>query len=148
MGDILHPQYKFFHHFIFVWATGAQSHLYNPFIRSFGQQNHIALGFKRQKWCTKTSITSKALSLSSTVIVFRSSALVSKSNWKSSDIFEDYCDNHHQYRKKDYHIGDCVFRLTFGRSFALERNKASSVFSVTLTKRAANRTWQSMASII
>ena len=158
MGDILHPQYNFFHLFIFVWATGAQSHLYNPFIRSFGQQNHIALGFQRQKWCwvclrgnnknlchristqinwvqifdkdhifdiiTTTSITSKALSLSSTVIVFRSSALVSKSNWKSSDIFEDYCDNHHQYRRKDYHIGDCVFRLTFWKIFCLGKEQS------------------------
>ena len=32
MEDILHPQYNFFHLFIFVWATGAQSHLYNPLL--------------------------------------------------------------------------------------------------------------------
>ena len=40
MGDILHPQYKFFHHFIFVWATGAQSHLYNPLLEVLDRKSH------------------------------------------------------------------------------------------------------------
>ena len=99
-------------------------------------------------------ITSKAFSLSSTVIFLTSSALVSKSNWKSSEIFENMmmmmemllCDNDFDVDDNDGHDGDIVFSANYlpwkGMKQVLSFRSPSPVVELTLPGFDDTMIWQ------